>query len=131
MKKFFKNGKIFQHKNFYVKTLIDNIGLVKGIGEKRQEALNESGIIKIEDLLCYYPSSYQFRNEIIKMKDALLNDEKNISIIARIVEVKSIYTKSKTSFGQVKIVSVDEEEYFEITLFFFQGINKIWYDTKI
>jgi RecG-like helicase len=131
MKKFFKNGKIFQHKNFYVKTLIDNIGLVKGIGEKRQEALNESGIIKIEDLLCYYPSSYQFRNEIIKMKDALLNDEKNISVIARIVEVKSIYTKSKTSFGQVKIVSVDEEEYFEITLFFFQGINKIWYDTKI
>lgn len=42
---------------------------IKGIGEKSQELLNKMGIFRVEDLLEYYPRSYDIFEEPVLIKD--------------------------------------------------------------
>ncbi|OQX85408.1 hypothetical protein B6D60_07855 [candidate division KSB1 bacterium 4484_87] len=51
-----------------------SVQFVKGIGEKRAQALNNAGIFTIRDLLQYYPRRYLDRSNITVIRDLKMND---------------------------------------------------------
>ena len=62
-----------------LKTLISKIG---GIGEKREQVLEEHGINTIEDLLYYFPRRHLDRSVVTKIKN--LKKAKTVSVIAKV-----------------------------------------------
>lgn len=49
--------------------LCNSIDTLKGIGEKKKEAFNQKGIFTLEDLLLYYPRSFEDRRNITNIGD--------------------------------------------------------------
>ena len=56
--------------------LTTDIRYIKGIGEKRAEALGRLGIRTLGDLLCYFPRDYEDRTAVRPIAE-LLPDEKD------------------------------------------------------
>ncbi len=65
------------------KTLNTSIQFLKGIGEKRAEALNKAGIQTIGDLLQYYPRRYLDRSHITPIRNIRPND--TATVVGKIV----------------------------------------------
>ncbi|OJF89723.1 ATP-dependent DNA helicase RecG [Alkalibacterium sp. 20] len=55
-------------------SILDSIAVLKGVGEKRVEALNELGIHSIIDLLTYYP--FRFEDLTVKSIEDIEDNEK-------------------------------------------------------
>ncbi len=70
---------------------LDDIKTIKNVGEKRAQLLNKLGIYTIEDLLSYYPRTYDDRGNITLVSD--VDENKNQSIKATIVGKVSTFTK--------------------------------------
>ncbi|MBN2009240.1 ATP-dependent DNA helicase RecG [candidate division KSB1 bacterium] len=58
------------------------IQYLKGIGEKRAEALNQSGIFTVYDLLYYFPRRYLDRTTMLKMRE--LKKDQTVTVIGKV-----------------------------------------------
>ncbi|SJZ35353.1 ATP-dependent DNA helicase RecG [Garciella nitratireducens] len=63
--------------------LIDSIEKIKGIGPKKKKEFKKMGIETIEDLICFYPRTYQDRTKIKKISDC--RDGEYTGIIAKVI----------------------------------------------
>ena len=50
-------------------TLTDSVRTLKGVGDKIEKNLNKLGIFTVEDLLEYYPRTYQTYDEPVDVSD--------------------------------------------------------------
>ena len=72
--------------------LKQNIQYIKGIGPNRAKLFNLLGIYTVEDLINYYPRTYQDRTNIKKIED--LQDGEEALIEAVTVSGISMFIKS-------------------------------------
>lgn len=93
--------------------LIDGIENLDGIGEKRRVALNNWGIHTIEDLISFYPKSYEDRSRIIHIEDLPLNSHCLIKV--RIVKSPTVLNFRKVNI--VKVFGQDETDIIELVWF--------------
>lgn len=77
--------------------LKNNVKYVKGVGEARAKTLNKLGIYDLEDLITYYPRSYEDRSQIKKIKD--ITDGEKVSI-----EVRAIMPVNVRMMGRYKSI---------------------------
>jgi ATP-dependent DNA helicase RecG len=70
-----------------------NISEVKDIGSVRQKALNQAGIVTVEDLLFYFPRRYLDRKTIQKIGDILMGAPE-MTFIAKLFKVKVFPAKN-------------------------------------
>ena len=68
--------------NKIVELLNSDIGVVKGIGEKKKKLLNKLGIYSIWDVIYYFPRTYDDRTKFYNI--ATLPQKGNFCINARI-----------------------------------------------
>lgn len=93
--------------------LKSSIDVLNNIGEKRKEALNSIGIYTLQDLINYYPKSYEDRSKIINIEDLALNTY-------GLIKVKITKSPTVLNFKSVKIVkvfAVDETDMIELIWF--------------
>lgn len=77
--------------------LKNNVKYVKGVGEARAKTLNKLGIYTLEDLITYYPRSYEDRSQIKKIND--IADGEKVSI-----EVRAIMPVNVRMMGRYKSI---------------------------
>ena len=77
--------------------LKNNVKYVKGVGEARAKTLNKLGIYNLEDLITYYPRSYEDRSQIKKIKD-IVDGEKTT------IEVRAITPVTVRMLGRYKSI---------------------------
>ena len=77
--------------------LKNNVKYVKGVGEARAKTLNKLGIYNLEDLITYYPRSYEDRSQVKKIKD--LVDGEKVSL-----EVRAIMPINVRMLGRYKSI---------------------------
>src|SRR3989339_670462 len=51
------------------------VQFIKGIGPKKAGVLKKIGISTVEELLRYYPRSYEDRRNVLKIKDIVFNNK--------------------------------------------------------
>lgn len=69
-------------------SLFDSVSVLKGVGPKRAEALEELGIITIFDLLTHFP----FRYEDLTVKDIhLIADKQKVVLAGRVINEPSVH----------------------------------------
>lgn len=92
-------------------TPIDNL---RGIGEARVKLFTSLGIYTVEDLLHFFPRSYENRGAVIKLEDAL-EDE----VCSFIVEVdsKPVERRSKNGLTYTKVTANDQTGSVELIFF--------------
>ena len=64
-------------------TIKEKVGSLKGIGPKKEEALKNAGIETLEDLIYFFPRSYEDRRTVSTLRDAELY--KDVLIEAKVV----------------------------------------------
>ena len=70
--------------------LLKDVKYIKGVGPERVKSLNKLGIYTLEDLITYYPRTYEDRSKAKKM-DELENGEEGLIEaiwVSRISEIK-------------------------------------------
>lgn len=82
-------------KEYKSNKLQDSIQYVKGVGPKVAEILSKIGIKKINDILYYFPRSYDDRRNIPKIKELVIGDkQKCLGIIKKVTAQKTRNRKS-------------------------------------
>ena len=61
-------------------TIKEKVGSLKGIGPKKEEALKNAGIETLEDLVYFFPRSYEDRRTVSTLRDAELYKDVLISL---------------------------------------------------
>ena len=85
--------------------LTTDIRYIKGIGEKRAEALGRLGIRTLGDLLCYFPRDYEDRTAVRPIAE-LLPDE--TACVRAMVAAEPRLTHIRRGMDLVKLRIVDE-----------------------
>ena len=65
-----------------------NVQYIKGVGEARAKTLNRLGISNLEDLITYYPRTYEDRSKIKKLEDVI--DGEDVLIKATVLSEDSM-----------------------------------------
>ena len=94
--------------------LLKDVKYIKGVGPERVKSLNKLGIYTLEDLITYYPRTYEDRSKVKKM-DELENGEEGLIeaiCVSRISEIR--IRKNMTIY---KLIVRDETATCEITWF--------------
>ena len=94
--------------------LLKDVKYIKGVGPERVKSLNKLGIYTLEDLITYYPRTYEDRSKAKKM-DELENGEEGLIeaiCVSRISEIR--IRKNMTIY---KLIARDETATCEITWF--------------
>ena len=94
-----------------LKLSVDNI---KGIGEKKKKLLSNIGLTTIEDLIYYFPVSYEDRRKVTKIKD--FNENEIVSSKA-MVKSNPIVQRTRRNMVIVKILVSDGSESAYLTFF--------------
>lgn len=89
---------------FYFKDEQIKINKIKGVAEKRENALNNMGIFSLYDLLMYTPKSYEDRTRISDIKDIKKSGYGGI-IIKVTSKAKSSYFKNRKSVVKINALS--------------------------
>ena len=55
--------------------LLDKVTTLKGVGPKKAEILSHMGIETIEDLMLYFPRSYEDRSRIVPINQLKVSDK--------------------------------------------------------
>lgn len=87
-----------------MKTLVQSISNVKGIGENRKQQLELLGIRTIEDLFLYFP----YRYEDLRLKDlSTINNEERVTVTGKIYgnPLLKYFTKKKSMLSVKLIVN--------------------------
>lgn len=94
--------------------LLKDVKYIKGVGPERVKSLNKLGIYTLEDLITYYPRTYEDRSKAKKI-DELVNGEEGLIeaiCVSRISEIR--IRKNMTMY---KLIVKDETGNCEITWF--------------
>lgn len=91
-----------------------DIKFIKGVGEKRAQLFSKLDIKTLYDLLSFFPRAYEDRTSLVKIKDAVL--EENQSIIATITSNIRI-SKTKRRTDLIRFTISDETSSMPIVFF--------------
>ena len=91
-----------------------NIQYLKGVGEKRAEALAKLGIFTVGDLLRYYPRTYRDLSKIKNISDTVLDEE---CCVKAIVDKKPVGAKIRKGLTLFKTRVTDGTGVLNITIF--------------
>ncbi|MCQ2470819.1 MAG: ATP-dependent DNA helicase RecG [Clostridia bacterium] len=91
-----------------------NIQYLKGVGEKRAEALAKLGIFTVGDLLRYYPRTYRNLSKIKNISDTVLDEE---CCVKAIVDKKPVGAKNRKGLTLFKTRVTDGTGVLNITIF--------------
>ena len=94
--------------------LDDDIRYLKGIGEQRAKALEKLGISTLEELVRYFPRSYEDRSKYVPI--AALTDGETACVRAMIVAEPTL-SRVRRGMELVKLKAVDEGGTLDITYF--------------
>ena len=87
---------------------------VKGIGPKKAALLKSMGITALEDMLAYYPYSYEDRSKIIQIADA--SEGMNCYICAFVTKISKNFAYGKNG-RMLRIIAADDTGTIEIIFF--------------
>lgn len=90
-----------------------NVQYIKGVGEARAKVLNRLGIFTLEDLITYYPRTYEDRSKIKKIEDVI--DGEEVTIKAFVVSKMQIITARNKKMKICKMIVRDDTDACEIT----------------
>ena len=91
-----------------------NIQFLKGVGEKRAEALSKMGIFTVGDLLRFYPRTYRDWSKVKKISDTVLDEECCVRAIVDKTPVGAMIRKGLTIF---KTTVTDGSGVMKITIY--------------
>ena len=89
-----------------------NIQYIKGVGPARVKLLNKLGIYTLNDIINYYPRTYEDRSKTKKLNDVY--DGEEILIIAKVM-TKVVVRKVRKGLTLYKVIVADESNNCEIT----------------
>ena len=89
-----------------------NIQYIKGVGPARVKLLNKLGIHTLNDVINYYPRTYEDRSKTKKLNDVY--DGEEILIIAKVM-TKVVVRKVRKGLTLYKVIVADESNNCEIT----------------
>jgi len=94
--------------------LLKDVKFIKGVGPERVKSLNKLGIFTLEDLITYYPRTYEDRSKAKKISELINGEEALIEAIcvSKIAEIR--IRKNMTIY---KLIVRDETDTCEITWF--------------
>ena len=92
-----------------------DIQYIKGVGEARAKTLNRLGIYNLEDLITYYPRTYEDRSKVKKLEDVVDGEEALIK--AFVVSRMQIITTRGRGMKMCKMIVRDDTDACEMTWF--------------
>ena len=91
-----------------------DIRSIKGIGEKRAQALNKLGVFSLLDLISYFPRRYEDRSTLKPI--ALVQDGESVCISAVVADEPRL-SRIRRGFDLVKLRAYDDSAEVSITYF--------------
>ncbi len=94
--------------------LNSDVRFLKGIGEKKAQALNKLGVFSLYDLISFFPRKYEDRS--VYKPIALCQNGENVCVKALVANVPSL-ARIRRGMDIVKLKAVDESAMMDITFF--------------
>ncbi len=91
-----------------------DVRYIKGIGEKKAQALAKLGVFSLYDLVSYFPRKYEDRSTVVPI--ALTNGGESVCIEALVADTPRL-TRVRRGLDLVKLRAVDESGSVDITFF--------------
>ena len=91
-----------------------DVRYIKGIGEKKAQALNKLGVFSLRDLVSFFPRKYEDRSETKPI--ALTCDGENVCVEAMVADTPRL-TRVRRGLDLVKLRAVDDSGVLDITYF--------------
>ena len=91
-----------------------DVRYIKGIGEKKAQALAKLGVFSLYDLVSYFPRKYEDRNTVMPI--ALTSGGESVCIEALVADTPRL-TRVRRGLELVKLRAVDESGSVDITFF--------------
>lgn len=89
-----------------------NIQYIKGVGEARAKTLNKLGIFTLEDLIEYFPRSYEDRGKVKKLRDVI--DGEEVLIKAYVVSRMNVITTKSKKMTICRMIVRDDTDSCEV-----------------
>ena len=94
--------------------LTTDVRYIKGIGEKKAQALNKLGVFSLYDLISFFPRKYEDRSQCKPI--ALTMDGENVCIQALVADAPRL-SRIRRGMDLVKLRAVDDSGSVDITFF--------------
>ena len=91
-----------------------DVRYIKGIGEKKAQALNKLGVFSLYDLISYFPRKYEDRS--VYKPIALTADGETVCVCALVADTPRL-TRIRRGLDIVKLRAVDESGVLDVTFF--------------
>ena len=91
-----------------------DVRFLKGIGEKKAQALNRLGVFSLRDLVSFFPRRYEDRSE--RKPIALTQDGESVCVEAMVADTPRL-TRVRRGLELVKLRAVDDSGVLDITYF--------------
>ena len=91
-----------------------DVRYLKGIGEKKAQALNKLGVFSLRDLVSFFPQKYEDRSTVKPI--ALTLDGESVCVEAMVADTPRL-TRIRKGLDLVKLRAVDESAVLDITFF--------------
>ena len=91
-----------------------DVRYIKGIGEKKAQALNKLGVFSLRDLVSFFPRKYEDRSETKPI--ALTCDGESVCVEAMVADTPRL-TRVRRGLDLVKLRAVDDSGVLDITYF--------------
>ena len=91
-----------------------DVRYIKGIGEKKAQALSKLGVFSLYDLISYFPRKYEDRS--VYKPIALTADGETVCVCALIADTPRL-TRIRRGLDIVKLRAVDESGVLDVTFF--------------
>ena len=91
-----------------------DVRYIKGIGEKKAQALNKLGVFSLRDLVSFFPRKYEDRSTVKPI--ALTCDGENVCVEAMVADTPRL-TRVRRGLDLVKLRAVDDSGVLDITYF--------------
>ena len=91
-----------------------DVRYIKGIGEKKAQALNKLGVFSLRDLVSFFPRKYEDRSETKPI--ALTCDGESVCVEAMVADTPRL-TRVRRGLDLVKLCAVDDSGVLDITYF--------------
>ena len=91
-----------------------DVRYLKGIGEKKAQALNKLGVFSLRDLVSFFPRKYEDRSTVKLI--ALTMDGESVCVEAMVADTPRL-TRIRRGLDLVKLRAVDESAVLDITFF--------------
>ena len=97
-----------------------DVRYIKGIGEKKAQALAKLGVFSLYDLVSYFPRKYEDRSTVMPI--ALISGGESVCIEALVADTPRL-TRVRRGLELVKLRAVDDEA---ADRFLYQSMRQPW-----